>query len=133
MIENKELHYMAKIVADNYRGRKVLLWGDSPGLREILKVKYGIQIEFVVTVLKNIINGTSIQDLSVIDGKREDFYLVAWGRVQDEYYTNIIEKYGYSDKRDYVYRMHKPIELYNWDCSMKEYHDEYGNRIESST
>ena len=27
MVINKELHYMSKIIATNYQGRKVILWG----------------------------------------------------------------------------------------------------------
>ena len=84
----------------------------------------------MVTALQNLVNGTSIQDLTVIEGKSKEYYLVSWGQPQNDYYTSIIENYGYSEIHDYVYREHKPIELVNWDCTKKKYEDNYGNKIE---
>ncbi len=133
MVANKELHYMSRIIADNYKGRKVVLWGEATGLRQALKKEYNIDIEFLVTASKNIINGKSIQDISVIEHKSNEYYLVSWGKPQEDYWTKIIENYGYTEIKDYVFRMHKPIELVNWNCAEKEYKDSYGNRIECKT
>lgn len=128
----KEIHILASIIAQNVKGRKIILWGDSPFLRKVLKKNYNLEVEFVVTILKNLVNGRTIRYLEEIKGKSQEFYLVSWGRVYDFYYKKIIEEYGYQEIIDFVYRRIKPIVIENWDCSKKEYSDCYGNVIKAN-
>ncbi|RJW04460.1 hypothetical protein DW887_05420 [Lachnospiraceae bacterium AM40-2BH] len=91
----KEIYILAGIIKENVKGRKIILWGDSPMLRNVLKEKYNLEVAFVVTVLQNLVNGRNIRHLEDIRGKSKEFYLVSWGRAYDFYYGKIEKEYGY--------------------------------------
>ena len=55
---DRELNIMSDIVFKNYNGRKIILWGNSNELREVLRERYHLKVEFVVTSLEHIVNGT---------------------------------------------------------------------------
>lgn len=129
----KEIYILAGIIKENVKGRKIILWGDSPMLRNVLKEKYNLEVAFVVTVLQNLVNGRNIRHLEDIRGKSKEFYLVSWGRAYDFYYGKIEKEYGYQEISDFVYRRIKPIVIENWDCSKKEYSDCYGNVIKANS
>ena len=101
MSNEQELYILAKNIANNVRGRQIVLWGDSPELRNILKKEFNLEVSFVVTILDNIVNGKSVRHLRSIEGKKEQFYLVAFGRVYEDYYDKLIHQYG-GCKRFYI-------------------------------
>lgn len=127
--KEKELYLIAKIISDNAKGRKLALWGDSKELREVLKKYFNLEIHCVVTVVQDYMNGGSVQHLNILNGKSNEYYLIAFGRNYEEYYDNVIKQMGYNEITDFVYRHVKPIILENWDCSKQEYNDRYGNYI----
>ncbi len=129
----RELYLIADIVAQNKRDRKVVLWGNSNELREVLRKYFKIEVAFVVTILDHIVNGTSIRHLKIMKGKSDQYYLVSWGRAYEEYYDNLLHEYGFAEIEDYVYRMIKPIVLENWNLADGNYDDRYGNHIEGES
>lgn len=132
MVEKEELYILAEIVAKNYNGRKIALWGDSKSLREVLMSKYNIKVDIVITLMNEIVNNKSIFNLDYLNGKKDEYYLIAFGRQFEEYYDSRIKEFGFSEKKDFVYRHIRPIILTKWDCAKDEYHDEYGNFISKS-
>lgn len=126
----QEFYVIADIVAQNRNGREVVLWGDSDGLRSVLKRYHQIEVAFVVTVLDHMVNGTSIRHLDALKGRRGHYYLIAWGRAHEAYYDRLLQEYGYSEIKDYCYRMIRPIVLEEYDLSAGPYEDMYGNHIE---
>lgn len=127
--EEKELYLISKIVAENVKGRKIALWGDSRKLRDVLKQYFDLEVSCVITLMRNIVNNKTIFDLEYLNNKSGEYYLIAFGRNYEDYYDNVIKKMGYKETNDFVYRRIKPIILENWDCSKKEYNDSFGNRI----
>jgi len=47
-----------------------VLWGNDNNLRAVLKKYFGLKVEFVVTILRDIVNGKSIRDLEELRGKK---------------------------------------------------------------
>ncbi len=133
MTNKDELYLLSTIVAQNYNGRKIAIWGDSQELREILKESYNIGIDIVVTLMNEIVNNKTIFNLEYLNGKSGEYYLIAFGRQYEENYDSKLKSFGFSEKKDFVYRHIKPIVLTKWDCGKGEYHDEYGNFISRST
>ena len=54
--EEKELYLISKIVAENVKGRKIALWGDSRKLRDVLKQYFNLEVSCVITLMRNIVN-----------------------------------------------------------------------------
>lgn len=127
----QEKNILANIVAKYCNNRKVVLWGDNGELRHILKTQFNITVEFIVTVLPDIVDGKWIRPLSDLEGKSDRYYLVVWGRPYEARYHEMLNKYGYVEKDDFIYRRIKPIVIEEWDCANGRYEDEYGNIIES--
>ena len=125
----QELDSIAEIVINNRKGRKVVLWGDNKYLRELLKNKYDVDIEFIVSVSDKYINGTTVKPLEVISGKKDTYYLVAWGANREERYIRLLSRYGFMETEDYVYRRIAPIVIENVSVTSDGYHDIYGNEI----
>lgn len=128
----KEMYFLASIVAKNAHGRKIVLWGNSNELRRVLKKYFDLDVAFVITILKDIINGTSIRDFADMNGKNSEYYIVDWGRAYEKKYHDLLNDYGYKEIEDFVYRMIKPIIIENWNCADGVYEDQYGNHIEGS-
>lgn len=127
--EEAEFYYIANIAAQNRNGRKVVLWGNSDGLRNVLKKYFHIDVAFVVTILDHLVNGTSIRHLHSMKGKSDQYYLISWGRACEEYYDHLLREYGYTEFTDYVYRMIRPVVIEDLNLSEGNYEDQYGNRI----
>lgn len=128
--KEREMYLVAEIAAKNAHGRQIVLWGNSNELRAVLKKYFQLEVKFVVTILQNIVNGTSIRDLSEMNGKSEEYYIINWGRAYEAKYHELLLSYGYKETKDFVYRMIKPITIENWNCSNGKYEDQYGNCIE---
>ena len=86
-------------------------------------------MSIVVTLMNEIVNNKSIFNLEYLNGRSSEYYLIAFGRQFEEYYDSKIKEFGFSEKKDFIYRRIKPIVLTRWDCTKGEYHDEYGNFI----
>lgn len=129
----KELYLIANIVNENVNGRKIVLWGDNAQLRKVLKKYFGLDVAFVITILKNIVNEKNIYHLEYMDGKSSEYYIVAWGRNYEEKYNKLLNSFGYNEIKDFVYRRIKPIIVENWDCSKGKYEDAFGNIIDGKS
>ncbi len=122
-------YYLAKIVAENYNGRKVALWGESGELRHILKKYYNITVDCVLTVFPRNKNDVSIRLFDDIKDKSKEYYIAITGRPYDEFYYQKLLNFGYTDIKDFVYKSIKPIVLENLDLTKGTYRDCYGNII----
>lgn len=125
----KEMYLLAKIVKENVKNRKIVLWGNDNRLRKVLKDYFNLDVAFVITILKNIVNGSSIRDLEFMKGKSSEYYIIAWGRNYEDKYDRLLHDYGYQELNDFVYRRIKPIVIENWDCTKGNYEDSFGNII----
>jgi len=128
--EDLEYYYIAKVVAKNYKGRKVVTWIRSAKLEKILKEHFGISVAFGVTQRKEAIQKGYIEDFSVLKNKKNQYFLVSLDRSYDDEIYKTLQQYGYIEKLDFVFRRHKPIVLENYDLSTGNYYDDYGNSIE---
>lgn len=99
MTNKDELYLLSTIVAQNYNGRKIAIWGDSQELREILKESYNIGIDIVVTLMNEIVNNKTIFNLEYLNGKSGEYYLIAFGRQYEENYDSKLKSFGFSEKR----------------------------------
>lgn len=133
MADKDELYVLAGIVAKNYNGRKIVLWGDSRELRDVLRSQYNINVSIVVTLMSEIVNNKNIFHFEYLNGKSSEYYLIAFGCQFEEYYDSKIKEFGFTEKKDFIYRRIRPIVLTKWDCTKGEYHDEYGNFISKSS
>jgi len=125
----KEMFYLAKIVSDNYKNRKVLLWGENYLLRDILLKQFGISVEFTLSERKENDNGSTVRHLDFVKGKSKDYYLVCPAKPYNEADYKKLNDYGYQEIKDFVYRIIKPITVKNLDLAKGGYSDAYGNTI----
>lgn len=126
-------YYLAKIVARNYKSRKIVAWGDGSISKEVMKKAFNLDIAFVVVADSTYANGTTVRYIEELRGKSSDYYVVAlshdWG-IKSE---SLLKDMGYQPEKDFVFRMHKPIVLENYDLSKGVYSDIYGNTISGTS
>lgn len=128
----RDTFYVAKIASENSKGRKIVVWGDHWAIRNTLKKYFGLDVEFSVTYYPKNADGKKIHAISDIEGKSSDYYVIAYGRNYNADSEHLLNKYGYSEIKDYVFRVIKPIVLENWDFSKKPYSDAYGNSVKAA-
>ena len=125
----RDTFYVAKIVADNCKGRKIVVWGDNWAIRNMMKKYFGLDVFFSVTSDPKYADGIRIHNIEDIEGMSNDYYIVAYGRSYNVESEELLKKYGYAEVKDYVFRVIKPIVLENRDFSKQPYSDMYGNVI----
>lgn len=128
--EEHEFYYLAKIVAENCKDRKIVTWIRSPQFEKVLQEQFQLSVAFGVSMRKEAINNESIRNFNDLKGKSKEYYLVSLDRAYSEQIYKQLKDFGYNEISDYVFRMPKPIVLENFDCSKKNYTDIYGNTIE---
>ena len=127
----REYYFIAEIINQHKKDRRLVFWGDNPSFRAFLSKYYGIDVEFVLTIDPKNVNNTSIKLFDEIKNKAADYYVVVMGKsfsLAD--YQKFLE-YGFKPINDFIYRMINPIIINNYDLS-KGYSDIFGNRIAKS-
>lgn len=122
------LYYLAKATMQNYKGRKIVTWGDEPNFKAILKEQFGLDIAFVVWQ-KQKVNGITSKAIEVLQGRKSEYYVVSLARAFDIESMRILKKFGYEIEKDVIFRIHKPIVIEDFDISKGSYTDIYGNQI----
>lgn len=128
--EDHEFYYIAKLAAENSKGRKIVTWIRSAKFERILKQYFGLTVAFGVTMRKEAVQGDYIRNFSELKGKCGQYYIVSLDRAYDEESFRMLTSFGYKEIADFVYRCFKPIVLENYDLSKGNYYDRYGNTIE---
>lgn len=127
--EDMEFYFIAKAVAKNCNGRKIVTWIRSKKFERILQQFFGLSVEFGVSMRKEALCD-GIKDFSILNGKSKEYYIVSLDRHYDTKSYGKLNSYGYSELKDFIFRVHKPIVLEKYDLSKGNYYDEYGNSIE---
>ncbi len=128
--EEIEFYYLAKVVAENANGRKIVTWIQSKLFERVLKKYFNLTVAFYLTKRPNVANGSTIRYISEIKGASKSYYLVGLEADLNAENLKTLEQYGYIETRDFIFRKHKPIVLEDYDCSKSNYFDIYGNTIE---
>ena len=124
--EKQGLYYLAKIVHDNVKGRKIALWGDAPVFRSVLRQIYNLDADLIV--MKNP-RSPSEKPFDILQGKASEYYLVCMAIGWNQADADLIAGYGFQEIKDYAYRIPKPIVLENYRLNGITYTDSYGNLI----
>ena len=127
------LYCLAKIVAQNYNGRKIVAWGDGPVFKNVLKENFKLDISFTVFADGRPVNGTTIRAIEDLRGKSADYYVVSLAHPWSVQAEKILTGMGYQPEKDFIFRVHKPIVLENYDLSKGGYADIYGNTISGAS
>lgn len=128
--EDREFYFIAKIAAENRKGRRIVTWIRSGRFEHILKKYFGLSVAFGVSMRKEALKENYILDFSALQGKAGEYYLVSLDRNYDDETYRKLNSFGYHETRDFVFRMIKPVVLVNYDLSRGNYYDAYGNSIE---
>ncbi|WP_288957494.1 polysaccharide pyruvyl transferase family protein [uncultured Desulfovibrio sp.] len=128
--EDHEFYLIAKVVATNFCGRKVVTWIRSEKFETILRKYFGLTVAFGVSQRKEAQVKGRIEDFSILNGKSSEYYLVSLDRAYDDGVYNQLAVFGYREKKDFVFRKFKPLVLEHYDLAKKNYYDDYGNSIE---
>lgn len=125
-----QLYYIARAAYKKSHGRKLVTWLSSPSFEKVLKKYFGLTVAFSVSMSESQIDNETVFPISNIEGKSSEYYIIA----ADPNYTatlySIMDKYGYKEHEDFIFRKHKPITLTDLDLSKGSYYDIYGNSIE---
>lgn len=124
--ELEKFKFAADMVQRYYNGRKIVFWGTSPLLQELLKRDYGIEVHCIVTGDKKLAND-KLLFLDDFKDKSNEYYIVA-PHIKDNQKTfkDHLKSLGYMEFVDFFFRLHEKIEL---KPGSEEYHDSYGNHI----
>lgn len=127
------LYYLGKIVSENAKGRKIVAWGEGKISKRLFKQIFGLDIAFTVFAYGHPVNGTTTRAIETLKGKSNEYYIVSLGHSWDARAEKLLRDLGFTYKKDYIFRVHKPIVLENYDLSKGNYSDIYGNRITGTT
>ena len=125
------LYYLARTAAKNSHGRKIVTWTGMPAFNRVLWEFFGLEVAFSVAQNPNVIDNKNIYDISVVDGRQNELYIVA---IHPQYTADkyrLLEEMGYLPVEDFIFRTPKPIVLENFDTS-RPYGDDFGNTIEGN-
>lgn len=129
-VEDREFYFIAKIAAENSRGRQIVTWIRQGRFERVLKKYFGLSVAFGVSMRKETLKENYILDFSSLQGKSGEYYLVSLDRKYDDETYRKLNSFGYHETKDFVFRIKKPLVLENYDLSKGNYYDAYGNSIE---
>ena len=115
----------ADIIKRYYNGRKIVFWGSSPLLQELLERDYGIKVDCIATSSQKAAND-KILFLDNFKDKSDEYYIVAPHIKCQDNYKDRLKSLGYMEFTDFFFRLHERIEL---EPGVSEYHDLYGNHV----
>lgn len=128
--EDIEYYHLAKYAAKNSNGRKIVTWVRSKKFERILKKYFDCDVDFGISQRKEKLVEGVIEDFNFLKGQKDKYYLVVFDRVYDSELYALLQKFGYTEIKDFLFRWHRPIVLENLDLSKGNYFDDYGNTIE---
>lgn len=131
-IKSEDLIYyhLAKVVSENYNGRKIVTWIRSDHFERVLKQYFGLTVEFGLSMREEAIDGLKVKPFDGIKFKNNEYYLVSLEREYSSEIYDTLEYFGYKEFKDFVFLKHKPIILENYNLTNSPYFDNYGNSVE---
>lgn len=128
--DDMEFYLIAQAAARNCKGRKIVTWIRSEKFERILNKYFKLSVAFGVSMTTTALRKDYVLDFSVLSGKSKEYYVVSFDRHYDEAAYQKLASFGYSEIKDFIFRIHKPVVLENFDLAKGNYYDEYGNSIE---
>ncbi len=125
-----EFFYLAKHVAQKANGRKIVTYGKSREFNNLLNKFFGLSVAFTLTDDDEKADDVKSFLPKAVYHKSAEFFVVSVIAGYKAEFALRLEKTGYRDLEDFIFRVHKPIILNELDLSQKRYEDAYGNTIE---
>ncbi len=124
------LFELAKAVINNVGNRKIVTWIRSSHFDRVLQKYFGKKVEFGVSMRPEAVNGKDVKAFEILEGRSDEYFLVALDRSYDQDAEDILRQYGYIENQDYIYRIPETIVLKDHDFTKKSYFEKNGNRVE---
>ena len=128
--EDAEFYYLAKHTAAMAGQRAIVSLGVSEEFEGILRKYFRLAVSYHVTLDPKKADNDRFFLLSSLKGKVGEVFLVSLSRYYKAEVFSELSGYGYRDLQDYIFRMHRPVVLENFDLAKSRYSDAYGNTIE---
>lgn len=128
--DEQDYYNLARAAVEKGNGRKIVTWIRCPKFEKILKEQFELSVAFGVSMRKEAFVNNYILDFNELKGKSDQYYLVVLQRHYDETAYKALADFGYRELDDFIFSVHKPIVLENYDLSKGNYYDVYGNSIE---
>lgn len=127
-------HYLGLCnhIKDCIKGRELVFWGEAPLLEELLKNKYDIVVKYVFTSNEELLKkgGRYHKKNTIEKMTHDDIFICIPFLDYDDNLKHYLESFGYKEFFDYIFYKHKKKILHRG--SKCEYHDNYGNHINSN-
>jgi len=131
--EDVEYYYVARHVAIKAGTRSVVAFGVSKIFENVLKSYFGLAVSYYVTNEPQKADNRKIFMLDHLKDRVDEVFLVSCVGSRRPEVVSVLESYGYLNLQDYIFRIHEPVVLRNFDLARKRYSDSYGNTIEGDT
>lgn len=125
--EDRACYFLAKIAAENSKGRKIITWIRSAHFERILKVYFNLTVAFGVSLRSEACDGKSVRSFDALSSK--EHYLVVLDRAYDKAVEEQLLNKGFKDISDVVFLRRKPEIINDFVCPQGGYSDEYGNIV----
>lgn len=100
----------ADITKRYYNGRKIAFWGEAADLRELLKRDYDIDVDLLVTGVKeNVAKGMAL--LEDMRNKAQDYYIVVPFLKSQANLKQRLVSLGYLEFKDFIFTNHEKVIL----------------------
>lgn len=131
--EDAEFYYLAKHTASMAGQRAIVSLGVSEEFEGILKKYFGLEVSYHATLDPAKADNDRFFLLSSLKGKVKEVFLVSLSRYYKAEVFSELRSYGYRALQDYIFRIHRPVVLKDFDLSKSRYSDAYGNTIEGDS
>ena len=125
-----EFFYLAKHVAQKANGRKIVTYGQSSEFNTLLSKFFGLAVAFTLTEDAGKTDNAKSFLPQAVFYKSSEFFVVSVLASYKAEFASKLEKTGYRNLEDCIFRAHKAIVLKDLDLSNNRYEDVYGNTIE---
>ncbi len=126
MVKAQEIHYnnMAKLISQNIKGRKLVLWGQNAVFNRFLN-KYKLTVSFNIAEDDGIKDDTSIT-FEMISKHIGRYYILVPSTLRNKNDVTKLKALGYREGRDFLF-VNRPRTIIPPET--KEYSDIYGNVV----
>ena len=125
-----EFFYLARHAARKAGGRKIVTYGKSLEFNNLLNKFFGLSVAFALTEDAEKADDVRTFLPKAVYHKPSEFFVVSVVAAYKAEFAIKLEKSGYRDLEDCIFRVHKPVILNDLDLSQTRYEDPYGNTIE---
>lgn len=130
LIDEAVMTQLCNLTFYRYHNRKIVLIGESSAFEHLLKKKYGLNISKRVDYTADTSYDSLNSELSEISNNYNEYFCVIPYIYSSSELLKLLWLHGYSQQRDYILPIHKPMLLKNFTGV---YNDLYNNHIASET